>query len=242
MRYNQQSQLLILNVLTFFEIEKNEVKNGIPIDCTNVFARASNALKVGKSTLERIKRNGIQMDKEYLDNKSKKQIINKTKITDFLKNKIRDIIYCMYAGNEYVTMANLHKKLINELSGFFTCSISSLTKWCHSIGFKWKKSSNRKHLMELPDIQLKRLRFLRDYMANEDSVNKFIPTFIDETWIFSKGSFRNTWQDDTLATTSKKASEGCRYIVVNAGNEYGFIKGASLIFKSGSKKVTTMTL
>ncbi|KAL1488163.1 hypothetical protein ABEB36_015121 [Hypothenemus hampei] len=92
-RYNEQAQLLILNVLAFFEMEKNQVKNGIPIDCNNIMERASNALKVGRSTLEKIKRRGIQTDKDYLNNITIKQRENKTKISDFMKNKIRDIIY-----------------------------------------------------------------------------------------------------------------------------------------------------
>ncbi|KAL1498420.1 hypothetical protein ABEB36_009226 [Hypothenemus hampei] len=207
-RYNEQAQLLILNVLAFFEMEKNQVKNGIPIDCNNIMERASNALKVGRSTLERIKRRGIQTDKDYLNNITIKQRENKTKISDFMKNKIRDIIYVMFAKNEYVTMTNLRRQIFENLNGFFTCSISSLTKWCHSIGFKWKKSNNRKYLMELPDVQFKRMQFLREYIKNHESPQPFTPVFIDETWIFSKGSFRSTWQDDTLGTNSKKTNEG----------------------------------
>ena len=59
--------------------------------------------------------------------------------------------------------------------------------------------------------------------------------FLDETWIYSKGAFRRSWQDDSLYTVKKKSSEGVRYIILHAGRENGFVDNASLVFKSGIK-------
>jgi hypothetical protein len=131
-RYNQQAQLLILNVLAFFEFEKDEVRvKGSDIDYINFnnpFERASKALKISERTLYNIKKNGIQKDSNFAENLAKITKEKKTKITDYMKQKIRDTIYRMYASKEYVTLASLHKKLNDELSGFFTYSISSLSR------------------------------------------------------------------------------------------------------------------
>lgn len=125
-----------------------------------------------------------------------------------MKNKIKDQIYSMYAKKEYVTMANLRKHLIDQIGEHFNASISALRRWCKSIGFKWKRTSNRQYLMELPDIQMKRMKFLREYTKNQEASNGLTPVFLDETWIYSKGSFRSSWQDDTIFTSSTKRTQG----------------------------------
>ncbi|KAJ3634687.1 hypothetical protein MTP99_007633 [Tenebrio molitor] len=61
------------------------------------------------------------------------------------------------------------------------------------------------------------------------------PVVLDETWVFSKGGNRKSWQDGSMATTSKKTGDGCRYIVLHAGNEDGFVENAGLIFKSTTR-------
>ena len=40
-------------------------------------------------------------------------------------------------------------------------------------------------------IKLKILQF--------ESTEKYTPVFLDETWIFNRGSFRKSWQNDTAA-------------------------------------------
>jgi hypothetical protein len=63
--------------------------------------------------------------------------------------------------------------------------------------------------MDLPDIQIKRMKFLREYVTNLNlKKGGLTPVFIDETWIFSKGSLRNSWQDDSNKTCYKKTGEG----------------------------------
>ena len=103
--------------------------------------------------------------------------------------------------------------------------------------FKWKKCSiaNRKYLMEQPSVVQKRIKFLREFTKNRNDPFSLKPVVLDETWIFSKGAFRKSWQDDSLKTVRKKTGEGARYIVLHAGTENGFVENASLIFKSGSK-------
>jgi hypothetical protein len=91
-------------------------------------------------------------------------------------------------------------------------------------------------LIEQPNIRLKRTKFLREYDKHETMPLPLKHVFIDETWIFSKGSHRKRWQDGTLATSSKKCGEEYRYIVVHAGSPEGFVQNAALVFKSHAKK------
>jgi len=43
------------------------------------------------------------------------------------------------------------EKLIEQIGKHFNASISALRRWCKSIGFKWKRTSNRQYLIELPE-------------------------------------------------------------------------------------------
>ncbi|XP_050506224.1 uncharacterized protein LOC126884326 [Diabrotica virgifera virgifera] len=103
--------------------------------------------------------------------------------------------------------------------------------------FRWVNCSfsNRKYLMEQPNVTLKRLQFLKAYKENQNSVCPLKPVFLDETWICRKGGFRKSWQDGSSYAVRKKIGEGVRYIVLHAGSENGFIENGELIFKSGSK-------
>jgi transposase len=218
-RYQEQAQKLILNVAQFFENERTRLQRGENIvSPNNITFRASLALGVSENTIMKLKKHGIQKDDDYVNNMSQKMKGAKTQITNSLKSSIREIIYKMYDINEYVTIQSLHMRLLEEYTTEdFPYSHSSVYKWCKEIGFKWKTSSERKYLMEQPDIRLKRTKFLREYNKNKTLPSPLKPVFLDETWIFSKGAHRKSWQDETLATSSKKCGEGFRYIVVHAG-------------------------
>jgi len=72
----------------FFGVEKKQFPDYvIPIDNSNVYDRASQALKVSTATLCRMKKAGIPADDSYFTNISKKMSVSKTKITAFMKNK-----------------------------------------------------------------------------------------------------------------------------------------------------------
>jgi hypothetical protein len=90
--------------------------------------------------------------------------------------------------------------------------------------------------MERPCIQIKRRHFLRQYLRHK-RMQLYQPVVLDETWVFSKGGNRKSWQDGSMATTSKKTGDGCRYIVLHAGKEDGFVENAGLIFKSTTRSV-----
>ena len=59
-RYNEQAQLIILNILLYFELEKEQVNNGIPIHTENVIQRAADATKLSPTTICNIRKNGVK--------------------------------------------------------------------------------------------------------------------------------------------------------------------------------------
>lgn len=98
------NQLLILIVLLFFFGHvKKQFQDDIPIDYWNVCDKVSRALKVS------IKKSSIQAEGSCITDISKKMSVSKTKITAFMKNKITDQLYPMYAKKPYVPIANLQK-------------------------------------------------------------------------------------------------------------------------------------
>ncbi|KAJ3621915.1 hypothetical protein MTP99_002459 [Tenebrio molitor] len=54
------------------------------------------------------------------------------------------------------------------------------------------------------------------------------PVVLDETWVFSKGGNRKSWQDGSMAATSKKKER-------RKEKEDGFVENAGLIFKSTTR-------
>ncbi|KAJ3661538.1 hypothetical protein Zmor_005931 [Zophobas morio] len=86
--------------------------------------------------------------------------------------------------------------------------------------------------MEKPHVVALRKVFLSKYMENVNSAEKKPFIYLDETWVFSNGTVRRSWQDEDLGSVKRTSGDGGRYIIINAGNEEGFVENASLIFKS----------
>lgn len=86
-------------------------------------------------------------------------------------------------------------------------SKESLRLTLKMMGFKYQKDNNRAYLMEQLHIKNMRIKFLREYMKLK---TEFDMVFIDETWVFSKGGSRKSWQDGTAATSKPKSGEGTR--------------------------------
>lgn len=107
------------------------------------------------------------------------------------------------------------KSLQDQLRGKekYRGSVSSLLRLVKSLGFSYKKEDNRRALMEKPYVADKRRRFLASYMENAELGPEKKPCiFLDETWIFSNGSFRKSWQDDNIKSVRKETGEGYRLI------------------------------
>lgn len=90
--------------------------------------------------------------------------------------------------------------------------------------------------MERSNIANKRAVFLRKYQENKMSSLPRTVVFMDETWIYAKGSEKKSWQDDSTKSVRKPDGfEGKRFIVVHAGSKDGFVEDCGLLFASKSK-------
>ena len=90
--------------------------------------------------------------------------------------------------------------------------------------------------MEQPRIVLMRLEFLRRFRKSDLEGKKY-KVYLDETWIFQKGSgLTRAWQDlDIRSCPVRHASSGGRYIVIHAGGRDGFVKGAGKVWPTNRK-------
>lgn len=229
-RFSDQSKQLILNVFNYFHNLSAE-KDAIVLE-QNVVSQAAEALGISERSIYRL-RKPTKSDSEFTAAMSDNIRQMKTRVDSVILNSLREIIYKMYAAEQHVTLKSLHDRFTEECPDC-PCSIRSISTWIKKIGFRFKNSSNRLFLTEQPCIQFKRLSFLRKYLLHKET-KLYTPVFIDETWVYSKGGCRKSWQDGQSGSTSKKKGDGCRYIVLHAGNENGFIENASLIFKSNTK-------
>jgi transposase len=139
----------------------------------------------------------------------------------------------MFANREHVTIDRLLKRL--QEKHLFEHSRSRLYRLMQEIGFRFKKSSNRKALCEQKHVVVLRQRFLREYvhLLETRTYKQFV--YLDETWIFAKGGFKRSWDDGSSKCVKHTGSEGKRYIILHARSRNGFITGADLVFSSTNK-------
>lgn len=110
----------------------------------------------------------------------------------------------------HVTLTSVCDKLKEK--SIYHGSEASLAKVLRQLGFTYKKDDPRRALMEKPEVSRTRRRFLKQYMDNEALGPAKLPyVFLDETWIFSNGSVRKSWQDDDIRSVKKSTGEGNRY-------------------------------
>jgi len=87
---------------------------------------------------------------------------------------------------EHITIAKLNaeikKKEIMDLGK------TSLRTVLMNLGFKYRREDNRRFLVEASNISSMRAVFFRQYMQNKNALYPRQLVFLDETWVFSKGS------------------------------------------------------
>ena len=105
----------------------------------------------------------------------------------------------------------------------------TLRKVLRDLGFRFTRVDGRRYISEKPSVAAKRAFFLRQYV-DLCRTGKYDFVFLDETWIFQKGSQKTkSWQDvDIKSCPTRGVDTGSRYIVLHAGGTNGFIDGASL--------------
>lgn len=133
-------------ILKDFEYFKREIVMFTALDL------AAEALDISKRTIIRINVKSPQSDVEFHSDFS-------SKIREVYS--IRGIIYKRYVDKQHVIMVSLHMRFLEERPDYHL-SIRWLNKWKHQIGFKFSSSNNRKYLMNLANIAMKRTHFLRE--------------------------------------------------------------------------------
>ena len=224
----------VLRVRNYFIKEKDNF--GPLEDVRAVQRKAADALDVSEATVSRTvsaSRNG-----ENLNTQKRKRMQYKCRdLPATVKVEIKDVIYDMFAKKEHVTLDSLLAKIKEKQ----ICDMSRATlgRVLKHLGFCYKATDNRRGLCEQSHVVAKRHKFLRLYLKNRNSPEPRQVVFIDETWVFSKGSSKKTWQDDSVKSLQQptKTSDGKRYIIVHAGTENGFLEGASFIFGTKNKSL-----
>ena len=129
------------------------------------------------------------------------------------------------------TVPTLHKRLLEKIG--YKGGEEHLRKTLHQLGFEWKPiATNRKVLIERPDIVALRATFLRTMKRLRAAGRRIIYT--DETYIHAGHSTKKCWQSTGIQHHAP-FNKGERIIIVHAGSKDGFVNGAQLIFKSKSK-------
>lgn len=229
---NSQTREVIANVIHF--MRKEAVTNQPLKDFKKVQERVVLATGVSLSSVQKIAREmKLIEDGECASfvtpNKKIKISAAKTNLDDFDIGRLRRYIKIFYITEKQVpTLRRIHKKFTEEYN--YTGSRESLRKIMKKIGFRWRKTrTNRKLLMEKPEIQHLRLNFLRQMKRYRNENRPIIYT--DETYIHSCHTNQKGWADSSNEGLHKPVSKGQMLIIVNAGAEHGFVKNAYLRYK-----------
>lgn len=111
---------------------------------------------------------------------------------------------------------------------------TTLFKIIKTMGYKYKKCNSRAILSEQGHIKSSKVSFLRKYLQYLESGENINFIFLDETWIYQNGSQVRMWlhEGDFKANPRKVKNEGCRFTVLHAGCNSGFLNGCSLLLDS----------
>lgn len=158
----------------------------------------------------------------------------KTDIDDHTKDMIRHIIYDFHITEKrIVTIEGLKDKVNKELG--LNVGATSLRAIIRQLGFRWRKTKdNRPLLMEKEDVVSKRARFLRSIRKYRSEKRKIF--FMDETYIHVSHTKKTAWSDNSNNGLRKPVSNKSKLIIVDAGNEDGFVPNARIIFRPEEKK------
>ncbi|KAF2892302.1 hypothetical protein ILUMI_13870 [Ignelater luminosus] len=161
----------------------------------------------------------------------KRAKLKTTDLPESIKCSVQDVIYDMYFRKQQVTLSTLLMEL--KAREVIDISCSSLRQLLFNIGFKYLKDNNRRALCEKPAVVQQRQVFLRKIRKLEAKDYNFV--YLDETWIFSRGGCKRSWQNNDVRSVKNVGGEGKRFIVLHAGDKNGFIDGVSLVFSSKPK-------
>lgn len=212
------------NFLSFQMCQKEKQDKLLTVPITAPVRRAAALTGVAPATISRVSR---QVQKKM----PRKQRRDKIVVDDFDRAVIRRTVHKMMASQKIQpTITTILSEVKENIT--YKGGREHLRKLLLEMGFKWKTvETNRKVLIENPDIVYKRVNYLRKLKEVREEGGPIV--FMDETYIHTSHSPRKGWQTDGIAHTTP-IGKGDRIIIVHAGSEDRFVKGAGLIFKSKS--------
>ncbi|XP_050508858.1 uncharacterized protein LOC126886060 [Diabrotica virgifera virgifera] len=231
-----QSREIIANVMHFMQ---QEARDNVPlIDLKQVQKRVVRATGVSLSAIQAIS-NEMKCIQDgtastfSTPNKKRNKSALKSNLDECDKGVLRRFIINFCTTEKQVpTLRRIHRKFSTEYN--YNGSHESLRKAMKDIGFRWRKTkTNKKLLMEKPQIQQLRRNFLRDIKKYREDKRPII--YMDETYIHSSHTHSKSWSDHSNEGLRAPISKGQRLIIVHAGGENGFVKNAYLKFKSNTK-------
>lgn len=233
--FKSQSREFIYRLREYFEKERD---NGGPLlPVTKVVDRVCDALKVGKTTVKSVTKEKCPLDfntpSEVLrtPGKQRPRPSSKTSLDTFQKDAIRQHIHQYYMRKEFPTREKLLVSL--KEASLFDGGKTSLSIVLKQLGFRYKKFSGRRAVMERSEIVAWRGRFLREIL----NISPEKVVWLDETWVNAGHTKSLAWTDDTVAGTFKATiGKGSRLILLHAGSVHGFVPGAMLLFRSKSTR------
>ncbi|XP_063229548.1 uncharacterized protein LOC134534848 isoform X4 [Bacillus rossius redtenbacheri] len=196
---SSQRQMDIINVAQnlYVLIRKGDLKK-CDVTQTTAFLlniAKSTVLKYYKKDIEEVSTPGKKRKKRPQEGKSLDTV------DDFTVNAIRNAIYRMYAEGLNVTVDTILKEIRERQIDYYG-GRSSLHKLLKKMGFSWTTVDGRKALIENENIVLQRIDFLRKYKEEKERGANFI--FVDETWIFQRGTVSKSWQDKSLQSAKRR--------------------------------------
>lgn len=167
------------------------------------------------------------------------------KCDSFALAAIRRLVHSFFMRNEPPTLDKV-KRAMDQDDSLPRVARSTLHRILKKVGFRFKKRSRQSLLIEREDLILWRHRYLREIKQFREEGRPIF--YLDETWTFAGLTTPKSWQDTNLKTSRQSFLEGfgrgClrdptgkgeRLIVLHVGNEYGFLDGAGLVFRTTGK-------
>lgn len=204
------------------------------IDAKKVRERVAAACGVSMSTLARIgrekRKNELLSDATSAPPKKRLKTRPVTGLDDFDIAVVRRIVNDFHRTEKCLpTQRNICAKLIRETN--FSGSCSSVCRILKRIGFRWKKTrTNKKVLMESPEISYKRFVFLKKIDQYRKEGRPIVYT--DESYIDSSHVSGKGWSDASESGVAAPVSKGERLIFLNAGGEMGVIPNCLTMWKA----------
>lgn len=232
-KLHAQTKEVISNVLNFMQEEASNGHFIIPVEkCQK---RTAMATGTSISTVKRVKQEQLNIESGastsfVTSDQTRNKKSSKTELDEFDQALVRRIIHNFYIDEKRSpTINGLRLKLAEQIN--FQGKNTSVRKIIKKLGFKWQKTkSNRKILIEQPEIIQKRITYLQMIKKYREQNRPIV--YVDETYILSSHVQGKSWSDDSCHGMLKQVSKGERLIIVHAGGEMGFIPHALLMWKA----------